>query len=71
MSIDLNQWQPVLNIECIKSSTCNILRFVHYYLKENKYNVFRWKLSNFIQPCKTILTLEIIHYFKLSLLQVN
>lgn len=44
MPVGFNRWKTVLNIEYIKSSTCNILKFVYHYLKENKYKVFRWKL---------------------------
>lgn len=32
-----------------------MLKFVHHFLKDNKYKVFRWKLLHFTLPCKVLL----------------
>jgi hypothetical protein len=36
---------------CIK----DMLKFTFHHLKENKLKIFRWKLLDFILPCKQLL----------------
>ena len=46
--IGFNTWNTYLQLELPKCETvCN---FIFNYLKENKLNIFKWKLLHFIVP---------------------